>query len=150
LYAFNAIEEQFSRTLTIFSATPLHAQAMAIAPDDHRVTEDWLLIDLLCHRIFSIFSDQGAIRKLSTSYYESVGPGDVLVITARPVTQKSLRWCEATITRENVLVAIVTTLYDGPPRGTLGDAWLRGPDDWLGQFDSLTTSSPTPGHERGS
>jgi hypothetical protein len=147
LYTFDAIEQRFLRTLTIFSATPLHAQAMAIAPDDHRVTQDWLLINLLCHRIFSTFPDQGPIRKLSTSYYESVGPGDVLVITARPVTEKSLRWCEATITRENVLVAIVTALYDGQPMGTLGDAWLRGPDDLLGQFDSLTTTSLTPGHE---
>jgi hypothetical protein len=94
-----------------------------------------------------MFPDQGAIRKLSTSYYESMGLSDVLVITARPVTEKLLRWCEATITRENVLVAIVTALYDGPPMRTLGDAWLRGPDDLLGQFDSLMTTSQTPGHE---
>ncbi|KAF4228973.1 hypothetical protein CNMCM8980_006461 [Aspergillus fumigatiaffinis] len=123
LYPYTALEERFLRTLTIFSATPLHAQAIAIAPDDHRVTRHWLLIELLCHRIFATFPDQGAIRKLSTSYYEPVGPGNVLVITARPVTEKSLRWCEATITKGNVLVAIVTALYDGPPMGTVGDVW---------------------------
>jgi hypothetical protein len=147
LYPYTALEQRFLWTLTIFSATPHHAQAMAIAPDDLRVTRHWLLIELLCHRIFSTFPDQGAIRKLSTSYYGPVGPGDVLVITARPVTEKSLRWCEATITRENMLVAIVTALYDGPPMGTVGDAWLRGPDDSLNQLDSLTSTSRTHAHE---
>ncbi|PKX93474.1 uncharacterized protein P174DRAFT_452660 [Aspergillus novofumigatus IBT 16806] len=78
-----------------------------------------------------MFLDQGAIRKLSMFYYEPIGLGDVLVITARPVTEKSLRWCEATMTREDMLVAIVTALYDGPPMGTVGDAWLRRPDNLL-------------------
>ncbi|GIJ92735.1 hypothetical protein Asppvi_002013 [Aspergillus pseudoviridinutans] len=147
LYPYTALEERFLRTLTIFSATPLHAQAMAMAPHDHRVTRQWLLIELLSHRIFSTFPEQGAIRKLSTSYYEPVGPGDILVISARPVTKKSLRWCEAIITRESMLVAIVTALYDGPPVGTRGDAWLRRPDDLLDQSVSLATSSLAPGHE---
>ncbi|KAH1971166.1 hypothetical protein KXV92_006726 [Aspergillus fumigatus] len=147
LYPYTALEERFLRTLTIFSATPLHAQAIAIAPDDHRVTRHWLLIELLCHRIFATFPDQGAIRKLSTSYYAPVGPGNVLVITARPVTEKSLRWCEATITKGNVLVAIVTALYDGSPMGTVGDVWLRGPDDLLDKLDGITTASPTHAHE---
>ncbi|GIJ92751.1 hypothetical protein Asppvi_002029 [Aspergillus pseudoviridinutans] len=147
LYPYTDLEEGFLRTLTIFSATPLHAQAVATAPHDHRVTRHWLLIELLSHRIFSTFPEQGAIRKLSTSYYEPVGPGDVLFISARPVTEKSLRWCEATITRENMLVAIVTALYDGPPVGTRGDAWLRRSEDLLDQPDSLETSSLAPGHE---
>jgi hypothetical protein len=76
-----------------------------------------------------------------------VGLGDVLVITTRPVTEKLLRWCEATITRENMLVAIVTALYDGPAMGTVGDAWLQGPDDLLDPLDCLTSTSPTHAHK---
>ncbi|KAK9571642.1 hypothetical protein V6000_004825 [Aspergillus fumigatus] len=79
------------------------------------ITRHWLLIDILCHQVFAMLPDQGAIRKLSTSYYEPLGPGQVLVANARSVTQGSLRWCEATITKGNMLVAIVTALHDGPP-----------------------------------
>jgi hypothetical protein len=46
-----------------------------------------------------------------------------------------------------VLVAIVTALYDGSPMGTVGDVWLRGPDDLLDQLDDITTASPTHSHE---
>jgi hypothetical protein len=38
LYPYTALEEQFLRMLTIFLATLLHAQAMAIVPNDHWVT----------------------------------------------------------------------------------------------------------------
>ncbi|GFF60703.1 hypothetical protein IFM51744_10459 [Aspergillus udagawae] len=149
LFLFTVLEERFLRTLTVFSATPFHAQAMAITPHDHRVARHWLLIDMLCHRVFATFPDQGAIRKLSTSYYEPAGPGDVLVITAHPVTQGSLRWCEATITKGNMLVAIVTALYDQPPMDSMSETHLQGSDDFLSRLDSLTTTSPTPGHTGG-
>ncbi|KAH1273795.1 hypothetical protein KXX33_005134 [Aspergillus fumigatus] len=101
LCPLTALVERFLMTISIFLATPLHFEAMAITPNDHRV--------------FAMLPDQGAIRKLSTSYYEPLGPGQVLVANARSVTQGSLRWCEATITKGNMLVAIVTALHDGPP-----------------------------------
>jgi hypothetical protein len=44
-------------TLSIFSAAPLHVEAMAITPNDYRVTRHWLLIDILCHRIFAMLPD---------------------------------------------------------------------------------------------
>ncbi|KAH1308876.1 hypothetical protein KXW65_004190 [Aspergillus fumigatus] len=149
LCPLTALVERFLMTISIFSATPLHVEAMAITPIDHRVTRHWLLIDILCHRVFAMLPDQGAIRKLSTSYYEPVGPGQVLVVNAHPVTQGSLRWCEATITKGNMLVAIVTALHDGPPMDVVTESRLQGSDDLLSRFDRLTTMSPTSGHTGG-
>ncbi|GLA56166.1 hypothetical protein AnigIFM63604_004918 [Aspergillus niger] len=72
---------------------------MAILPHDPRVTKNWLLIELLCHCGLAALLDQGTIRRVSPFFHARARPGDVLVISAYPVTQASFQWLEATVTR---------------------------------------------------
>ncbi|GAA92628.1 hypothetical protein AKAW_10742 [Aspergillus luchuensis IFO 4308] len=72
---------------------------MAILPHDPRVTRNWLLIELLCHCGLAALLDQGTIRRVSPFFHARARPGDVLVISAYPVTQASFQWLEATVTR---------------------------------------------------
>ncbi|BCR99740.1 uncharacterized protein AKAW2_50397S [Aspergillus luchuensis] len=119
------LEERLLRTLTFYSPSPFRIQAIAVLPHDSRVTKNWLLIELLCHRVFAALPDQGTIRQVSSSYHARASPGDVLLITAYPVTQSSFRWLEATITKGNELMATVTALYDGPVLGGTADMRRR-------------------------
>lgn len=118
---------------------------MAVLPFDRRVIGNWLLIELLCHRAFATFPNQGTVRRVSSSSHAPAGPGDVLVITAYPATHGSLRWLEATVARGDDLIAIVSALHDGPVVGPTGDTRLRGRDDLAHEFNRLTTCS-APDH----
>ncbi|BCS00166.1 uncharacterized protein AKAW2_50507S [Aspergillus luchuensis] len=120
-YPSAILEERLLRTLTFYSSSPSRIQAIAVLPYDHRVTKNWLLIELLCHRVFAALPDQGTIRRVSSSYHARASPGDVLLTTAYPATQASFRWLEATVTKGNELMATVTALYDGPVLGGTAD-----------------------------
>jgi hypothetical protein len=141
LHLSTALEERFLSTVKIFSSTPFCVQATAIAPQDTRVTGHWPLIELLCHRVFAVFPNQGRIRKTSTSYHEPIRPGDVLVVTATPLAQRSLQWLEATIARNDVVIATVTALCDGSPFGLFGHSGTLGHEGLVDELEKLTTSS---------
>ena len=145
-YPSAELEERLLRTLTFYSPSPFCIQAIAVLPHDSRVTKNWLLIELLCHRVFAALPDQGTIRRVSSSYHARASPGDVLLITAYPVTQTSFRWLEATITKGNELMAIVTALYDGPVLGGTADMRRRDQSDLADEFNRLTTTGSA--HER--
>ncbi|BCR99783.1 uncharacterized protein AKAW2_50125A [Aspergillus luchuensis] len=144
-YPSAELEERLLRTLTFYSPSPFRIQAIAVLPHDSRVTKNWLLIELLYHRVFAALPDQGTIRRVSSSYHARASPGDVLLITAYPVTQTSFRWLEATITKGNELMATVTALYDGPVLGGTADM-SRDPSDLADEFNRLTTTGSA--HER--
>ncbi|GLA79075.1 hypothetical protein AtubIFM55763_001742 [Aspergillus tubingensis] len=144
-YPSAVLEERLLQTLTFYSSSPFRIQAIAVLPHDPRVTKNWLLIELLCHRVFAALPDQGTIRRVSSSYHARASPGDVLLITAYPVTQASFRWLEATITKDNELMATVTALYDGPVLGGTADT-SRDPSDLADEFNRLTTIGSA--HER--
>ena len=65
------------QTLEIRSATSHCAQAVAVAPQDQCVPDHWVLINWLCHGIFSTFQDQAASV---TSIHTSM---DTLVLATR-------------------------------------------------------------------
>lgn len=129
------------QTLEIQSTTSDYARAVAVVPQDHRVTDQWVLINLLCHRIFATFGDQGCIRNLNTYFYQHLVPGQDLVITARRVSQSGLAWLEATIKTHDLLVANGTALYDEPrPRNPREMSRLMKPDDLISDLDGLGAS----------
>ena len=135
------LADSLLQTLEIQSTTSDYAQAIAVAPWDHRVTDQWVLINLLCHRIFATFEDQGCIRNLNTYFYQHLGPGQDLVITARRVAQSGLAWLEATIKTHDFLVAIGTALYDEPrPRYSREMSRLMKPDDLISDLHGLGAS----------
>jgi hypothetical protein len=80
-----------------------------VVPQDRRAAGNYLLVDLICHRLFSTFRHQEGIRNFT--YYERFIPGDTLTVVARRVFRRQLSWLEATATRDSVLVAIATALY---------------------------------------
>ncbi|OJZ79670.1 hypothetical protein ASPFODRAFT_54836 [Aspergillus luchuensis CBS 106.47] len=130
-YPSAELEERLLRTLTFYSPSPFRIQAIAVLPHDSRVTKNWLLIELLCHRVFAALPDQGTIRRVSSSYHARASPGDVLLITAYP---------------GNELMAIVTALYDGPVLGGTADMRRRDQSDLADEFNRLTTTGSA--HER--
>jgi hypothetical protein len=62
--------------------------------------------------MFSTFEYQGGIRNFSVYYYERFRPGDTLTVVSRRVFRRQLSWLEATVARDNVVVATATALYD--------------------------------------
>ncbi|KOC07045.1 hypothetical protein AFLA70_559g000420 [Aspergillus flavus AF70] len=96
------LEERFLRTLAIQSQVGSTVRAAGYR----------LLIDLLCHRMFSTFRGQGGIRNFSVYYYERFLPGDTLTAVSRRVFRRQLSWLEATVARDSVVVAMATVLYD--------------------------------------
>ncbi|GCB18980.1 hypothetical protein AAWM_01865 [Aspergillus awamori] len=144
-YLSAELEERLLRTLTFYLTSSLCIQAIAVLPHDSRVTKNWLLIELLCYRVFAALPDQGTIRRVSSSYHARASPGDVLFITASPVTQASFRWLEATIIKGNELMATVTALYDEPVLEGTADMRRRDQSD-LADFNRLTTTGSA--HER--
>jgi hypothetical protein len=83
-----------------------------VVPQDRRAAAHYLLIDLLCHRLFSTFRHQEGIRNFSVYYYERFIPGDTLTVVARRVFRRQLSWLEASVARGSVLVATATAQYD--------------------------------------
>jgi hypothetical protein len=59
------LEEQVLKTLTIQPTVGSTVRAAAVVPQDQRAAGYLLLIDLLCHRMFSTFKHQGGIRNFS-------------------------------------------------------------------------------------
>ncbi|RDH26464.1 hypothetical protein BDQ94DRAFT_177782 [Aspergillus welwitschiae] len=106
------LEDQFLNTLRIQPGAESTAEAVAIVPQDWQATGDRSLISLLCHRAFNAFRNQAAIRTFGIYYYGDFGPGDTLTAVSRTVVRGRLTWLEATVTRDSVLVAIATALYD--------------------------------------
>ncbi|EAW11452.1 uncharacterized protein ACLA_091500 [Aspergillus clavatus NRRL 1] len=106
------LEEQFLKSLAIEPAVGSTVRAAAVVPQDQRAAGHYLLIDLLCHRLFSTFGHQEGIRNYSVYYYEHFIPGDTLTVVARKVFQRQLSWLEATVARDSILVATATAQYD--------------------------------------
>ncbi|KAL2838687.1 hypothetical protein BJX68DRAFT_279749 [Aspergillus pseudodeflectus] len=106
------LEERFLKSLAIQPAVGSTVRATAVVPQDRRAAGHYLLIDLLCHRLFSTFRDQEGIRNFSVYYYERFIPGDTLTVVARKVFRRQLSWLEATVARDSVLVATATAQYD--------------------------------------
>ncbi|GLA55966.1 hypothetical protein AnigIFM63604_003314 [Aspergillus niger] len=105
------LEEQFLETLAIHSAVG-STRAAAVVPQDRRAAGHYVLIDLLCHRMFSTVRHQGGIRNFSVYYYARFLPGDTLTAVSRRVFRRHLSWLEATVARDSVVVATATALYD--------------------------------------
>jgi hypothetical protein len=105
------LEERFLKSLAIQPAVESTVRAAAVVPQDRRAAGNYLLVDLLCHRLFSTFRDQEGIRNFSVYYYERFIPGDTLTAVARRVFRRQLSWLEATVTRDSVLVATATAQY---------------------------------------
>lgn len=135
------VTDSLLQRLEIRPAASDCVQAIAVASRDQRVTDNWVLITLLCHRLFGTFGGQGCIRNLNTYFYQDIGPGETLVITARRVAQSRLAWLEATISANNLLVATGTALYDGPrhiePREM---SRLTEPNDLISDLDDIGAS----------
>ncbi|KAL2801654.1 hypothetical protein BJX63DRAFT_442049 [Aspergillus granulosus] len=106
------LEELFLKSLAIQPAVGSTVQTTAVVPQDRRAAGHYLLIDLLCHRLFSTFRHQEGIRNFSVYYYERFIPGDTLTAVARRVFRRQLSWLEATVARDSVLVATATAQYD--------------------------------------
>ncbi|CEL11736.1 hypothetical protein ASPCAL14833 [Aspergillus calidoustus] len=109
LKEFATLEERFLKSLAIQPAVGSTVRAAAVVPQDRRAAGNYLLVDLICHRLFSTFRHQEGIRNFT--YYERFIPGDTLTVVARRVFRRQLSWLEATVTRDSVLVAIATALY---------------------------------------
>ena len=135
------VTDSLLQRLEIRPAASDCVQAVAVASRDQRVTDNWVLITLLCHRLFGTFGDQGCIRNLNTYLYQNFGSGETLVITARRVAQCRLAWLEATITANNMLVATGTALYDGPRhREPREMSSLTEPNDLISDLDDIGAS----------
>ncbi|PYH67079.1 uncharacterized protein BO88DRAFT_466327, partial [Aspergillus vadensis CBS 113365] len=104
------LRDQFLSTLRIQPGAESTAEAVAIVPQDWQATGDWSFISLLCHRAFNTFRNQAAIQNFGIYYYGDFGPGDTLTAVSRTVVRGRLTWLQAT--RDSVLVAIATALYD--------------------------------------
>ncbi|KAH8430027.1 uncharacterized protein LDX57_007698 [Aspergillus melleus] len=106
------LEDQFLRTVVNQPATESTTQVISIVPRDQRSSSYWPLVTLLCHRTFATYGDQTSIRNFSVSYHTKFEPGDVLRAVCRKVTQRRLTWLKATVTRNDVLAANASALYD--------------------------------------
>ncbi|RDK41039.1 hypothetical protein M752DRAFT_284538 [Aspergillus phoenicis ATCC 13157] len=87
------LEERFLKTSAIHSTVGPTVRAAAVGPQDRRAAGHYVLIDLLCHGIFSTVRHQGGIQNFSLS------------------------WLEATVARDSVVVATATALYDAASLG---------------------------------
>ncbi|OJZ81144.1 hypothetical protein ASPFODRAFT_52169, partial [Aspergillus luchuensis CBS 106.47] len=69
-----SLEDQFLNTLMIQLGTEFTAEVEATVPQDWLATENWSLINVLCHRVFAAFRNQAAIRNFDVYYYGGFGP----------------------------------------------------------------------------
>ncbi|KAJ0381774.1 hypothetical protein COL922a_013868, partial [Colletotrichum nupharicola] len=65
LKEFATLEERFLKSLAIQPAVGSTVRAAAVVPQDRRAAGNYLLVDLICHRLFSTFRDQEGIRNFS-------------------------------------------------------------------------------------
>ncbi|KAL2841286.1 hypothetical protein BJX68DRAFT_278658 [Aspergillus pseudodeflectus] len=106
------LDERFLKSSAVQPAVGSTVRVTAVVSQDRRAAGHYLLIDLLCHRLFSTFRYQEGIRNFSVYYYERFTPGDTLIVVARRVFRRQLSWLEASVARDSVLVAIATAQYD--------------------------------------
>jgi hypothetical protein len=124
----STLEGQFLDSVSLLPAAESVAQAAAIVPHDRQANGNWLLVTLLCHRVFDACGDQAEIRNFGVFYHGTFGPGDVLTAVSRKVIRDQLTWLEATVTRDGALVATATALYDQADSHTVDNRQLRDAD----------------------
>ncbi|KAF7591003.1 hypothetical protein BBP40_002145 [Aspergillus hancockii] len=132
------LQQLLLSSLEIQSVTLGLAQATAVVPNHPRVTDSWLLIYLLCHRIFAAFGEKGAIHNLKTYFHAYLRPGDILVINARRVVQGALVSFDATISTDYSLVATGSALHHRFKYGSLT------PKPWFLRPNKSAPSSEEP------
>ncbi|OJJ52019.1 hypothetical protein ASPSYDRAFT_165341 [Aspergillus sydowii CBS 593.65] len=103
-------EGQFLDSVSFLRAAESSTQAAAIVPHDRQANGHWLLVTLLCHRVFDACGGHAEIRNFGVFYHGTFGPGDVLTAVSRKVIRDRLTWLEATVSREGALVATATAL----------------------------------------
>jgi hypothetical protein len=108
----STLEGQFLDSVSLLPAAESSTQAAAIVPHDRQANGHWLLVTLLCHRVFDACGDRAELRNFGVFYYGTFGPGDVLTAVSRKVIRDRLTWLEATVTCDGALVATATALYD--------------------------------------
>jgi hypothetical protein len=106
------LESQFLDSVSLLPAAESSIQATAVIPHDLQVKCHWLLVTLLCHRVFDACGDQAEIRNFGVFYHATFGPGDVFTAVSRKVIRDGLTWLEATVTRDGAVVATASPLYD--------------------------------------
>ncbi|GAA93344.1 hypothetical protein AKAW_11455 [Aspergillus luchuensis IFO 4308] len=83
----STLEGQFLDSVSLLPAAESSAQAAAMVSQDAQANGHWLLVTLLCHRVFDACGDRAEFRYFSISYYRTFGPGDVLTAVSRKVIQ---------------------------------------------------------------
>ncbi|KAH8430055.1 uncharacterized protein LDX57_007761 [Aspergillus melleus] len=121
----DTLEGQFQDSVSFQPTTEFSTQAVAIVPHDQQANGYWLLVNLLCHRVFDKCGDRSKIRNFSVFYYGKFGPGDLLMAVSRKITRDGPTWLEATVTRGGILVATATALYDKIHSDTMDDAQVQ-------------------------
>lgn len=117
----STLEGQFLDSVSLLPAAASSSRAAAIVPHDRQATGHWLLVTLLCHRVFDACGDRAELRNFGVFYHGMFEPGDVLTAVSRKVIRDRLTWLEATVTRDGALVATATALYD-QAHSDIGDA----------------------------
>ncbi|CEL12006.1 hypothetical protein ASPCAL15100 [Aspergillus calidoustus] len=107
----STLESQFLDSVSLLPAE-FSIQATAVIPHDRQAKGHWLLVTLLCHRVFDACGDQVEIRNFGVFYHATFGPGDVFTAVSRKVIRDGLTWLEATVTRDGAVVATASPLYD--------------------------------------
>ena len=118
-------EGQFQASVSFQPTTEFSTQAVATVPHDQQAKGHWLLVNLLCHRVFDKCGDRTRIRNFSVFYDGTFGPGDLLTAVSRKTTRDGLTWLEATVTRGGMLVATATALYDEIHSDTMDKAQVQ-------------------------
>ncbi|KAL2785331.1 hypothetical protein BJX66DRAFT_315013 [Aspergillus keveii] len=121
----STLESQFLESVSFLPASETRIQAAAVIPHARQAKGHWLLVTLLCHRVFDAWGDQVEIRNFSVFYHATFGPGDVLAAVSRKVIRDRLTWLEATVTRDSALVATATALYDQEDSHTMDSRQVR-------------------------
>ncbi|KAL4862651.1 hypothetical protein BDV12DRAFT_207094 [Aspergillus spectabilis] len=109
----STLEGQFLDSVSLLPAAESAAQAAAIVPHDRQANGHWLLVTLLCHRVFDACGDQAETRNFGVFYHGTFGPGDVSNLA------------ETTVTRDGALVAIATAFYDQAHSHTVDNTQVR-------------------------
>ncbi|KAH8430154.1 uncharacterized protein LDX57_007824 [Aspergillus melleus] len=121
----DTLEGQFEGSVSFQPTTEFSTQAVAVVPHDQQANGHWLLVNLLCHRVFDKCGDRSRIRNFSVCYYGKFGPGDLLMAVSRKITWDGPTWLEATVTRGGIPVATATALYDEIHSDTMDDARVQ-------------------------
>ncbi|OJJ52273.1 hypothetical protein ASPSYDRAFT_52173 [Aspergillus sydowii CBS 593.65] len=124
----STLESQFLDSVSLLPAAESSTQAAAIVPHDRQASGHWLLVTLLCHRVFDACGDHAEIRNFGVFYHGTFGPGDVLTAISRKVIRDRLTWLEATVTRDGALVATATALCDHAHSHTVDNTQVRDSD----------------------